>query len=81
MISYSKVYDIFCLVDEFCKEYDQIVDKPLLANQSKGVSKILKREIITITVLFYLGGFRSFNCLLKKVILKYYKVLRIGMLL
>lgn len=30
MIIYSKVTETFCLVDEFCKEYDQIVDKHLL---------------------------------------------------
>jgi len=27
MIIYTKITEIFCVVDEFCKEYDQIVDK------------------------------------------------------
>ena len=30
MIYYSKITDIFCLIDEFCKEYDQIINKALL---------------------------------------------------
>lgn len=54
MISYSKVTDIFCLIDEFCKEYDQVVDKALLGNPAKRPTTMSKSEIITITVLFHL---------------------------
>jgi len=61
MIIYSKVTDIFCLVDEFCKEYDQIVDKRLLGNPSKRPSMMSKSEVITITILFQLSGFRTFK--------------------
>lgn len=61
MIIYSKVTEIFCLVDEFCKEYDQIVDKHLLGNPSKRPSIMSKSEIITITILFQLSGFRTFK--------------------
>ena len=50
MIIYSKVTDIFCLVDEFCKEYDQIVDNHLLGNPSKRPSIMSKSEVITITI-------------------------------
>ena len=61
MISYSKVTDIFCLIDEFCKEYDPIVDKVLLGNPSKRPITISKSEVIPLTVMFHLGGFRSFK--------------------
>ncbi len=61
MISYSKVTDIFCLIDEFCQEYDQIVDKALLGNPSKRPITMSKSEVITIAVLFHLGGFRCFK--------------------
>lgn len=61
MIIYSKITEIFCLVDEFCKEYDQIVDKHLLGNPSKRPSIMSKSEIITITILFQLSGFRTFK--------------------
>ena len=61
MIIYSKVTDIFCLVDEFCKEYDQIVDNHLLGNPSKRPSIMSKSEVITITILFQLSGFRTFK--------------------
>lgn len=61
MIIYSKVTDIFCLVDEFCKEYDQLVDKHLLGNPSKRPSIMSKSEVITIAILFQLSGFRTFK--------------------
>ncbi|WP_397447926.1 IS982 family transposase [Polaribacter sp. R77954] len=53
--------DLFCIVDEFCKEYDQIVDKSLLGNISKRPPRMSKSEVITITVLFHLSGFRTFK--------------------
>jgi len=61
MIIYSKVTEIFCLVDEFCKEYDQIVDKALLGNPLKRPSIMSKSEVITLTILFQLSGFRTFK--------------------
>lgn len=61
MIIYSKVTEIFCLVDEFCKEYDQIVDKHLLGNPSKRPSIMSKSEVITLCILFQLSGFRTFK--------------------
>ncbi|BAV94357.1 transposase [Ichthyobacterium seriolicida] len=35
MITCSKITEIFCLVDEFCKKYSQVIDKALLGNKSK----------------------------------------------
>jgi hypothetical protein len=61
MIIYSKITEIFCLVDEFCKEYDELVDKHLLGNPSKRPSIMSKSEVITITILFQLSGFRTFK--------------------
>jgi len=61
MVFYSKITEIFCIVDEFCKEYDQIVDKSLLGNPPKRPPRMSESEIITIAVLFHLGGFRTFK--------------------
>ena len=46
MIIYSKITEIFCIVDEFCKEFDQLVDKHLLGNPSKRPSTMSKSEVI-----------------------------------
>ena len=61
MIIYSKVTEIFCLVDEFCKEYDTIVENHMLGNPSKRPSILTKSEVITIMILFQLSGFRTFK--------------------
>lgn len=61
MYCYSKITDLFCVIDEFCKEYDQIVDKSLLGNNSKRPPTMVKSEVITITVLFHLSNFRTFK--------------------
>jgi len=61
MIIYTKVTEIFCLVDEFCKEYDKIVNHSLLGNPSKRPSIMSKSEVITLCILFQLSGFRTFK--------------------
>ena len=61
MIIYSKITEIFCIVDEFCKEYDQVVDKHLLGNPAKRSPVMSKSEIITIMITFQLSGFRTFK--------------------
>lgn len=61
MIIYSKVTEIFCLVDEFCKEYSQIVDNALIGNLAKRPSIMSQSEIITIAIIFQLSGFRTFK--------------------
>ena len=49
MIIYSKVTEIFCLVDEFCKEYAEIVDKALIGNKAKRPSIMSQSEVITVS--------------------------------
>ena len=49
------------LVDEFCKEYDKIVNQSLLGNPSKRPSIMSKSEVITLCILFQLSGFRTFK--------------------
>lgn len=61
MYCYSKITDLFCVVDEFCKEYDQIVEKALLGNLPRRPPRMSKSEVITIAVLFLLSNFRTFK--------------------
>jgi hypothetical protein len=58
MLIHSKVTEIFCIVDEFCKEYSQIVDRSLIGNPSKRPSLMSQSEILTISIIFQLSGFR-----------------------
>jgi hypothetical protein len=61
MLIYPKITEIFCIVDEFCKEYDKVVDASLLGNPSKRPSIMSKSEVITRCILFQLIGFRTFK--------------------
>jgi hypothetical protein len=61
MIDYSKISDIFCLVDEFCKDFDITTPPFLLGNPSKRPSMMSKSEIISICLFFHLSGFRCFK--------------------
>lgn len=61
MIDHLKITEIFCLVDEFCQEYDELVDKHLLGNKAKRPSTMSMSEVITIAIIFHLSGFRTFK--------------------
>jgi len=61
MIIYSKITEIFCIVDEFCKEYSQLVENHMLGNPAKRPSVMSTSEVITIAILFQLSGFRTFK--------------------
>lgn len=61
MINLHKVTDIFCLVDEFCNNFDNSTKDFTLAKPSKRPAIMSKSEVITITILFHLSGFRCFK--------------------
>lgn len=61
MINFDKVTDIFCLVDEFCNNFDNYTKDFILGKSSKRPPVMSKSEVITITILFHLSGFRCFK--------------------
>jgi hypothetical protein len=61
MIDYAKITDIFCLVDEFCQQFDTTTRPFLLGKPSKRPPRMSKSEVITICLLFHLSGFRCFK--------------------
>ena len=63
MISNDKITEIFCIVDDFCKEMIQILDdNSIQANNTvikrKRKCKLSEIEVISIMVFFHLKGFR-----------------------
>ena len=66
MITDYKVTEIFCAVDEFCKEFDKQIDKKSLMS-SDGKSRRYRKaslsdsEIMTILIVFQFGSFRNFK--------------------
>ncbi|SFW72538.1 Transposase DDE domain-containing protein [Sinomicrobium oceani] len=63
MISKDKITEIFCVVDDFCKEMNLIIDKNTIV-QTTGKkkrnrkSRLSDSEVITIMILFHLKGYR-----------------------
>lgn len=60
MTDYDKVTDIFCITDEFCKNFDQ-TSNFILGKPSKRPPKMAKSEVMCIVMLFHLSGFRCFK--------------------
>lgn len=61
MIDFNKISDIFCLVDEFCKDFDNTTQSFVLGRASKRPPVMSKSEVISICLLFHLSGFRCFK--------------------
>jgi hypothetical protein len=63
MISNDKVIQIFCSIDDFCKEMTQILNENAVESDNSikrrnRKSKMSDSEIITIMILFHLKGYR-----------------------
>ena len=66
MITADKITEIFCAVDEFCKEFDKQIDKKsLMSSDGKPrryrKSSLSESEIMTILIVFQFGSFRNFK--------------------
>jgi hypothetical protein len=53
MICFDKITEIYSIVDESCKNFEQQTSSFLLGNQPKRPPKMSTAEAITITSLFH----------------------------
>ena len=66
MITDDKVTEIFCAVDEFCKEFEKQMEKKTLISSDGKMRRNRKAslsdsEIMTILIAFQFGSFRNFK--------------------
>lgn len=61
MICFDKITDLFCITDEFCKNFEKATASFLIGNKPKRKPKMSTSEVITIYYLFHLSGFRCFK--------------------
>jgi|TARA_R110002126_G_scaffold11410_1_gene51359 hypothetical protein len=64
MISKDKITEIFCSIDEFCKVFEPAFQKKLISDGKKQRNRAFRMsqsEILTITVLFHMSGYRTFK--------------------
>lgn len=64
MFKTSKLVEIFCMVDEFCKEFYKVMEGHQIAEDTakkhrNKPSKLNDAEVITILIAFHLGGYRN----------------------
>lgn len=59
----DKITEIFCSIDDFCKEFVPFWQKSLISNGKKRIrsSKMSLSEVMTIQVLFHLSGYKTFK--------------------
>ena len=65
MSSESKVTEIYCLADDFCKEFAVQQEKYMIKDTScphrNKPNRMSDAEIMVILILFHSGGFRCFK--------------------
>ena len=66
MITKDKITEIFCIADDFCKEFELETDKIVLSEKNKGCHRhrrwrMSKSEIITILICFHFNSYRNFR--------------------
>lgn len=61
MIDYDKLTDIYCLIHEFCGEFDKTTKSFILGKPSKKTPVMSKSEVICILLIFHLSGFRPMS--------------------
>lgn len=64
MITIDKIIEIYCIIDDFCKElYKSMEDRSIigdsLISQRNRAFRLTDSEVITILLLFHLGHFRN----------------------
>jgi hypothetical protein len=76
MITRDKLTEIFCEVDDFCKEFEIELNKLLLSDAKvhrRRKSKLSYSEVITIMITFHIGGFRCLKHFYLECISRYYQ--------
>ena len=66
MITKDKITEIFCIADDFCKEFESEINKIGLPNDAKCKYRrrkwrMSKSEIITIMICFHFNSYRNFQ--------------------
>ena len=61
MINFDKITELFCITDEFCKNFEKTTESFLIGNKPKRKPRMSTAEVITIYYLFHLSGFRCFK--------------------
>ena len=77
MFPESKVTEIYCMADDFCKEFtfqqEKYMIKDKKTNHRNKPNRMSDAEIMVILILFHSGGFRCFKHYYKEYVCKHLK--------
>ena len=75
MFSESKITEIYCMADDFCKEFSFQQEKYMIEDKKTGhrnkPNRMSNAEIMVILILFHSGGFRCFKHYYKEYVCKH----------
>ena len=75
MFSESKITEIYCMADDFCKEFSFQQEKYMIEDKKAGhrnkPNRMSDAEIMVILILFHSGGFRCFKHYYKEYVCKH----------
>ena len=75
MFSEAKVTEIFCMADDFCKEFAKTQEKYMVEDKNhkhrNKPNRMSDAEIMVILILFHSGGFRCFKHYYKEYVCKH----------
>ena len=69
------ITELFCILDDFCKIFDESLEKSLIAHQNQQTQKsaLSLSEVMTIVILFHQSGFRFFKYFYCQMIIPFWK--------
>lgn len=69
------ITELFCLLDDFCKIFDESLEKSLIPHQNQRPQKsaLSLSEIMTIVILFHQSGFRFFKYFYCHMVIPFWK--------
>jgi len=78
MVSEGRITEIFCIVDDFCKEFNQTVEKHSIDHdctkkRRNRTFKLSDSEVITILIRFHLYNARCLKCFYINYVCRYMK--------
>lgn len=70
------ITELFCIFDDFCKKFDESLEKSLISHQNQQTQKfaLSLSEVMTIVILFHQSGFRFFKYFYCQMIIPFWKV-------
>ena len=75
MFSEDKVTEIYCMADDFCKEFAKVQEKYMVEDKNhkhrNKPNRMSDAEIMVILILFHSGGFRCFKHYYKEYVCKH----------